>query len=251
MLDAHAHLCDPAFEADLAAVLDRAVAAGVRGVVAVGESLADAHRNLELAATFPGLVHPAAGLFPTNLDPAEAVAITELLRDEPRRWTAIGEVGLDYWKVQDGAEREVQRSIFADFVRLARELDLPLNVHSRSAGRATIELLVELGAERVQMHAFDGRAANALPGVEAGFLFSVPPSIVRSAQKRKLIGRLPLSALLLESDAPVLGPSPGERNEPANVTVALDAIAEIHGVARQAVAEAVAENARRLYRAVG
>jgi TatD DNase family protein len=228
-------------------VLERAVLAGVRGVVAVGENLTDARRNLELAASFPGLVYPAAGLFPTILDPVQAAAIADLLRGEPAGWVAIGEVGLDYWKVQDEEEREVQRSIFTDFVRLARELDLPLNVHSRSAGRATIELLLELGAERVQMHAFDGRAANALPGVEAGFFFSVPPSIVRSPQKRKLIGRLPLTALLLESDAPVLGPVPSERNEPANVTVALDAIAEIHGIARQAVVEVVAENALRLY----
>jgi TatD DNase family protein len=83
--------------------------------------------------------------------------------------------------------------------------------------------------------------------VEAGFFFSVPPSVVRSVQKQKLVRRLPLSCLLLETDSPVLGAVPGERNEPANLVQSLRAIAELKGVAEEAVAQAVAENTRRLY----
>ncbi len=215
-------------------------------VVAVGEDLADAEANLRLAERHP-LVRPAAGLFPTVLDLEAAVGVEELIRRQRPRLVAIGEVGLDYWKVQDEAEREVQREIFGRFVALAAELDLPLNVHSRSAGRATVEFLIERGARRVQLHAFDGRAASALPGVEAGYFFSVPPSVVRSPQKRKLVARLPLSCLLLETDSPVLGPDPAARNEPANVELSLAAVAEIKQLTREAVAEATADNARRLY----
>lgn len=246
LTDTHAHLCDPAFAGDLDEVLERASAAGVGAVVAVGEGVDDAVRNLELAARYP-LVRPAAGLFPTRLDLDEAERVEALLRAERDRWAAIGEVGLDHWKVQDEAGRELQREIFARFVALSRELGLPLNVHSRAAGRPTIELLLELDARRVQLHAFDGRAAKALPAVEAGYFFSVPPSIVRSRQKQKLVARLPLSCLLLETDSPVLSADPERRNEPAEVLTSLGAIAEIHGVPADEVRAAVTENTRRLY----
>lgn len=247
LIDTHAHLCDPAFDADRAEVIERAGAAGVGAVVAVGETLADAERNLALATEFSGFVRPAAGLFPTYLDPGAADELIDLLRRRRDDFIAIGEVGLDYWKVQDEADREIQRRIFASFVDLSLELDLPLNVHSRSAGRQTLELLLERGARRVQMHAFDGRAAKALPGVEAGFFFSVPPSVERSAQKRKLVARLPLDALLAETDSPVLGPDPARRNEPANVVRSIAAIAEIKGLPLEEVETGIGENTRRLY----
>ena len=98
------------------------------------------------------------------------------------------------------------------------------------------------------MHAFDGKASTARPAVEAGFYFSVPPSIVRSRQKQKLISHLPLDRLLAESDSPVLGPEAGTRNEPANAALALKAIARIKGMAQQQVADALADNTARLYR---
>lgn len=86
-----------------------------------------------------------------------------------------------------------------------------------------------------------------MPAVEAGYFFSVPPSITRSRQKQKLVRRLPLACLLLETDAPVLGPFPAERNEPANLVTSLQAVAEIKDVSEQQVREAVCENVCRLY----
>lgn len=247
LLDAHAHLADAAFDADIGDVLRRAAAAEVAAIVSVGESLADARRNLDLARTYPGIVRPAVGLFPSRLDLGEASAIATLAREHRDDLVAVGEVGLDHWLVKDDAGRALQREIFAGFVALARELDLPLNVHSRATGRETIALLLDRGARRVLLHAFDGRPATAAPAVEAGYFFSVPPSVVRSHQKRKLVARLPLSCLLLETDSPVLGPDPSERNEPAKLVVALQAVAEIKGLAEAEVAEAVAANARRLF----
>lgn len=247
LTDCHAHLCDGSFSADLEEVLARARDAGVAAVVAVGETRADAERNLELAEAYPGVVRPTAGLYPTHLDPAEAVQVADLIRRERPRLAAIGEVGLDRWKVRDERDLEIQREIFASFIDLSVELDLPLNVHSRSAGHHAIGLLRERGARRVQLHAFDGRAARAEPAVEAGYFFSVPPSVVRSPQKQKLVRRLPLSCLLLETDSPVLGPERDQRNEPANAVVSLAAIAELKGLPVSEVAAAVRENTARLY----
>ncbi|MBW2411666.1 MAG: TatD family hydrolase [Deltaproteobacteria bacterium] len=97
------------------------------------------------------------------------------------------------------------------------------------------------------MHAFDGKASAAMPAVEAGFYFSIPPSVVRSRQKQKLVKNLPLPCLRVETDSPVLGPTRDERNEPANVLISINAVAEIKGVSEAKVIEAVTENTRRLY----
>jgi len=247
LVDCHAHLGDPVFDVDRAEVLERARRAGVGAVVTVGETLDDARKNLALALEHPGIL-PAAGLYPTILEPEQADALEALIRDNRERLVAVGEVGLDHWKVRDEAGRALQSEIFLRFIRLAGELDLPLNVHSRSAGREAIALLLGAGARRVQLHAFDGRPATALAAVEAGWFFSIPPSIVRSRQKQKLVGRLPLSCLLLETDSPVLGAEPGRRNEPSALAVARDAIAEIKGLPRDEVTAAVIDNTRRLYR---
>ena len=246
LVDTHVHLCDPCYDDDRSAVLDRAEAAGVGAVVAVGETIADARRNLELAAEDPR-VHPAAGLFPTRLDPDEATEIEELLRQHRDRFVAIGEVGLDHFKTRDHDQRAIQRDLFVRAIDLALELDLPLNVHSRATGKVTIDTLIERGARRVQLHAFDGKHSHALRAVEAGYFFSVPASIVRSQQKRKLVSKLPLDCLLVETDSPVLAPDRESRNEPANAVLSLREIAAIKEVNVEEVRERVIDNTRRLY----
>lgn len=247
LFDTHAHLCDPAFDGDRGEVLERARDAGVESIIAVGETLQDARANLALAHDYPWIIRPAAGLFPTILDLDQAESLAQWIRRHVEDLIAIGEVGLDHWKVEEPEDREIQRQVFERFVELAMELDLPLNVHSRSAGAPAIELLLQCGARRVQLHAFDGRAAKAQPAIEAGFFLSVPPSVVRSRQKQKLVRQVPLQNLLLETDSPVLGREPGERNEPANLGVSLQAVAELKGVHREAVVEAVRDNSLRLY----
>jgi len=246
VIDTHTHLCDDSFDADRAAVIERAAAAGVAGIITVSETVDDARRNLDLAASHPALF-PAAGLYPTYLEPETAAGMREFIHRNRDRLVAIGEVGLDYWAVQDESGRDMQRRILEDFVDLSLELELPLNIHSRSAGRHTVALLIEKNARWVQLHAFDGKSGAARPAVEAGYFFSVPASIIRSRQKQKLVHQLPLSCLLVETDSPVLGPEPKERNEPANTVIAINAIAQIKDVSPDAVATAVYENTRRLY----
>ena len=246
LVDAHAHLYAPAFAADLDAVLHRAALQGVQAVLCVSETLAEAQRVVELADRHP-LIQPCAGLYPTILDRDAAAAMLDFIRQHRDRLVAIGEVGLDYWKVQDAADREVQRDILAQHIALSRELDLPLNVHSRSAGRHCIAWLRDNGARRVLLHAFDGKAASARAAIEAGYYFSVPPSVVRSPQKQKLVRHLPLEHLLLESDAPVLGPEKDVRNEPCNVWLSCRQVAAIKGVPVEEAARMTTANARRLF----
>lgn len=248
LIDVHAHLGAEEFDTDRREVIERARANGIDRIVAVGETLGEAERNLALSKEFPSQVLVAAGLYPTHLDFDQAGELIDFIRRQKKYLAAIGEVGLDHWKIPDEKGREIQREIFGRFIDLGIELGLPLNVHSRSAGRRAIEFLNERNAHSVLMHAFDGRASVALQGVEAGYYFSIPPSVVRSKQKQKLVRQLPLESILLETDSPVLGPTSQERNEPANLRVSLCSVAEIKGLSEEEVAEAVIENQRKLFK---
>jgi TatD DNase family protein len=245
-VDVHAHMADHAFDDDLKEVLSRSQQMGVIAVLTVSETVDEARRIVEMATRFEA-IKPCAGLYPTILDRGAAATMTAFIREHRDVLVAVGEVGLDYWVVKEEGGRAVQREIFIDHIRVARELDLPLNVHSRSAGRHAISVLREHGARNVLMHAFDGKVAAAMVGVEEGYFFSIPPSVVRSPQKQKLVRRLPLERLLLESDAPVLGPNKGVRNEPHNVAMACATIAKLKAVSPQEVAQRTTENAVRLF----
>ncbi len=246
LVDTHAHICDQLFDPDRYEVVSQAREAGIVQIVAVAETLAQARKNLRLTDVHKEIL-PAAGLYPTFLDFEKAREMRQFIIENKDLLWAIGEVGLDFWQIQEKSDQEIQKEIFTGFIDLSLDLDLPLNIHSRSAGRHVVQLLLEKGAEKVQMHAFDGKSSAALPGVEAGFFFSVPPSVVRSRQKQKLVKNLPLRNILLETDSPVLAPEARDRNVPAKAMVSAEAIAEIKGVSLEEVLENVSDNFRRLY----
>jgi TatD DNase family protein len=246
LIDTHAHLCDPIFDPDRDDVIARAKAVGVAKIISVSENMADTKRNIELAGIYPEVL-PAAGLYPTYLELDQAIEMYEFIRANRNRLVAIGEVGLDFWLVKEDKDREIQKKIFSGFIDLSLELGLPLNVHSRSAGHHAVTMLLNRNAQKVQLHAFDGKAGAAMPAVEAGYYFSIPPSVVRSPQKQKLVKHLPLSCLMVETDSPVLGPNPHERNEAKNILFAVEKIAELKKIHLERVIEAVSENTRTLY----
>jgi len=258
MIDCHAHLAAREFDGDRDAVRRRAMAAGVRVVLVVGEDAEDNRRveTVVRAASPEGArLLPCFGLHPDRFaddrEPPDRDAVdgvTAMIRANASRLAAIGEVGLDRWVVKDPARRAAQTRLLEELAALAQELDLALNVHSRSAGHYAIDLLAAAGSRRVLMHAFDGKASHAVRGAEAGFVFSIPPSVVRSPQKQKLVRALPLEALALESDSPVLGPVAEERNEPANLVLARDVIARAHGTTPERVAEVTTQNAKRIFK---
>lgn len=251
MIDVHCHIHASDFDADRGAVLAAAGAAGVRFVFAMGEGAADNRRVLEVCgsqAAAGARVLPCLGLHPEHLGVESLAEVVEQIEARAQELVAVGEVGLDYRIAETEEDRAAQREVLRALAKLANELELPLSVHSRSAGHHALTLLAEVGARRVCMHAFDGAAKHAVRALEQGVVFSIPPSVLHSPQKQKLVQRLPLAALLLETDAPVLGPDRNARNEPANVTLVAKEIAALKGAPVSQVIALTSATAARLFR---
>jgi len=246
IIDSHTHLADKVFDKDREEVIKKAVEHGVKKIVVVGETVEDAEKILKLAQLHTEIL-PAIGLYPTYLDFEATENMLSLIDLNHENLAAIGEVGLDYWKVQDPDDREIQREIFIKFINAGKKYNLPLNIHSRSAGKNVLEILISENAGRVQMHALDAKVSTALMGVEAGYYFSIPSSIVYSKQKQKLVKRLPIENLLLETDSPVLAPEKGMRNEPINVTLVVKMISEIKDIPEDKIRRITTENFQQLY----
>jgi TatD DNase family protein len=238
-IDSHCHLADPAFSADLEAVVARARAAGVSRALCVlnAGDAAEAAQAERLARVWPECrfavgVHPhVARDFVGRLDRFEAW-VREALRRNPAA-CAIGEIGLDYH--YDLSPREVQRETFRAQIRLARDLDLPVVVHTREADADTIAILRDEGGGEVRgvFHCFAGNLDLASAGLDLGFAVSFAGIVTfpNATELRNVAAAVPTDRLLIETDCPYLAPAPhrGRRNEPAWVMRVLERLAEIRG----------------------
>lgn len=244
MIDTHAHLADDIFDGDRDAVVERAIAAGVSHCVVVGETPYEAEAIRKVCERYAGWAHGCLGLFPGKATEAMVEAF-ECMAGEG--WVGLGEIGLDTWVVKDEAGRAYDEKVFCHILSLARRYDLPVNVHSRSCGRRAIELLISSGHKKVHMHAFEAKSSTVKMGLEAGYYFSIPVSILHSPQKQKMAMQVPLTQLMLETDSPVLGPERTGRNEPGNLVLALEAIAKIRDMQASELEKVLDANSRRLY----
>ena len=248
LVDAHCHLQDSEFDGDRDVVLRRARDFGVYAVVTSSLSYEEGLAALELSRKYKGFVYVSLGLDPAELDDSEVEAVRRLIVEHCREIVAVGEVGLDYYWVREHALRELQKRLFLGWLSLGEELGLPVVVHSRSAGKYAVQIVLESGYRRVLMHAYDGRVGWAQKAAKEGVYFSIPTSVWHSRQKQKLVKALPLESLMVETDSPVLSPIKGRRNEPANLIYAVQKIAEIKGVSPEEVAEITTENAINLFK---
>lgn len=250
-IDSHAHLADPAFDADRANVVARARAAGAAGIVCIGESVAAAARARSIAASYPGFVWHTAGVHPhdaASFDPARDVdAIAAELASGA---VAVGECGFDYH--YDNAPRDRQRAAFAAQLAVAAQHGVPAIVHTRDAEDDTAAMVREAGEQGVRgvLHCYTGSHTLAQRAIEAGWYISFSGIVTfRKWVDDDLLRLVPDDRLLAESDAPYLAPVPnrGKRNEPAWVDHTVARLAAARGVEPAALAGLVATNARRLF----
>lgn len=255
LFDIHAHLTDPRLLALEDEILARAAEAGVTTIVSNGLHPDDNRSVLELAARSP-LVKPAIGLYPVDavLDEMEALGVEyprssgcsaeesiAWVRDHADEAVAIGEIGLDHYWVPESLWG-LQEERFRELVRIAMEADKPIIVHTRKAERRTLEVLQELGAERVCWHCFSSKVKLGRQIAAAGHWLSIPANVQRAENFQRLVETLPRDKVLLETDCPYLGPDRDALNEPANVTVTADYAAKAWGVDRTTVEAQLASN---------
>lgn len=161
----------------------------------------------------------------------------------------LGEAGLDFstWLCPTSSEREGQKRALIEQIKIAKEFDLPLNLHSRSAGRPLLTLLREQNAAPCLLHAFDGSKKVIKAGVADGHYFSVAPSITRDPSQVLVASTVPRDRVVLESDAPALGPVKQVRNTPNNLLITVKELADLWGCSQQEVARITTQNALRLF----
>jgi TatD DNase family protein len=250
-VDSHAHLADPAFDADRQEAVARARAAGARALICIGESLAAAARARTLAESNRGFVFYTAGIHPHDAATFDADRDIPLLEVELRAGAcAVGECGLDYH--YDHSPREAQRAAVDAQLDLARRFGLPLVVHSRDAEDDTQGVLAAAARQDVKgvLHCFTGSLELARAALDAGWYISFSGIITfKSWTDEALLRLIPDEHLLAESDSPYLAPVPhrGKRNEPAWVTLTVARLALARSAPADDIGALVEANARRLF----
>lgn len=252
LVDSHCHLDDRQFDADRREVIERALAADVRYMLAIGsgDGPPDLSAAIRLAESYAA-VYATVGVHPHDAAKAREDTWSELasLLAHPRV-LAVGEIGLDYH--YNYSPPEVQRAAFIRQLELAAEAGKPVIIHTREAWPDTLRILSEgwIGRACI-MHCFSGGPEEARRCLEMGFYLSFAgvvtfPKAVKVQQAARLT---PLDRLLIETDAPYLAPVPmrGRRNEPAYVVHTARRLAELRGETLESLAAAATANFRRVF----
>ncbi len=267
LVDSHAHLDSPRYDADRDAVLVNAYKTGVRAVlsIGIGDGPSTMQRALEISREYAGRpempsIWATAGIHPHEAALADAAALSRLdaLLGEPEV-VACGEIGLDYY--YDHSPREVQERVFREQMKVAAQHKLPIVIHCRpsegstNAWDDTLALLEEqwkpsgLGGV---LHCFTGEQRHAKRALDCGFLISFAGNITfpKAQPIRDAARCVPLDRMLVETDAPFLAPLPhrGKRNEPAWVEYTAARVAELFGIEVTELAETTTRNFHTLFR---
>jgi len=252
LFDTHAHLHFPDYAEDLDAVLERARAAGVRGMVTIGTDRETNRAVTTLAKRVPD-VWATVGIHPHDAGEAAEADFEEMerLAGEEPKVVGFGEMGLDFFR--DLSPREVQEKVFRRQIDIARRARKPIIVHCRDAHAETLAVLGEerAGETGGVMHCFSGNVEIARRCLDLGFYISLAgPVTYKNARALPEVARfVPGDRLVIETDCPYLPPTPhrGKRNEPAYVALTAACIAELRGADPEALCDALTANAAKLF----
>ncbi|MGE5302894.1 MAG: TatD family hydrolase [Alphaproteobacteria bacterium] len=254
LIDSHAHIQGKEYAGETAAVIERAHAAGVEQIIVVGGA-GDMSSNDEAVALADSFecIYATVGMHPhdaKDVGPDDLAKLKDLTLHP--KVIAVGETGLDYY--YNHSPRGVQRRVFAQFIHMARETELPIVVHERDAASEGAELLRSDGEGELRgvIHCFTGTYEAACEYLDLGFYISFTGIITfKNAEAlRDVVRRVPLERMLVETDSPYLTPVPhrGKRNEPACVRLVAATIANVKGMTLEEVARVTTDNTRRLFR---
>jgi len=256
LVDSHCHIDGPEFDADREEAITRARDAGVSTMLNVGTGNPQGgsfERAVELSEKHEG-VYAAVGVHPHDaklFDDSAEERLVNLAR-QSRRVIGWGEIGLDYH--YDHSPREVQRAVFGRQLRIARQLDLPVIIHSRAADDDTIKIIREELSDYERggvLHCFGGSLQMARDAIDLGFYVSFAGNLTfkKAEDLREVARQLPLDRLLVETDCPYLTPVPfrGKRNEPARVVETARCLAQLHELSLDEIAKITSDNFRVLF----
>jgi len=250
LIDTHAHLDFSEYDPDRDQVVKRAKESGVEIIINIGSSLEGSRGSVELAAKYEN-IYAVVGVHPHEAQDVP-VDVAQIIKDlaKKKKVVAIGEIGLDYFKNFSPADQ--QRELFRKLAAAAKELKLPVVLHSRAADEDMVRIIKEFMPLPAVVHCFSGDEKFLRSCLELGFLVSFTCNITyKKAQNLRDIVRIcPLDRMMLETDAPYLSPEGfrGKRNEPFQVKLLAEYIAQIRGISFSELADATTSNAKKFFR---
>lgn len=252
MIDTHAHYDDEAFHDDRSVLLDSLGKQGIELVVNIGADIESTKTTWELTKKYP-FIYGAAGVHPSNTKELDEEKLDWLkhIAQEPKI-VAVGEIGLDYY--WEEPEPEIQKHWFERQLDLAREVELPVVIHSRDAAKDTLDMMKGQRAEELGgvIHCFSYGTEMAREYLNMGFFLGIGGVLTfKNGKKLKeTVSYAPIEQLVLETDCPYLAPEPnrGKRNSSLNLCYVVEELARIKKMEPEQVIEITSQNAKRLYR---
>ncbi|MHA2103554.1 MAG: TatD family hydrolase [Candidatus Hodarchaeales archaeon] len=253
LADAHCHLLDPWFSSsDIPNIIKNASSNNVKTIINVGSTSEHYNPTISSAKQFDQ-IFANIGLQPTHVNNESFSNFQEFIRTHKNDIKAIGEVGLDYYWVKEEKQQEIQRKYLVNIINFANELKLPLVIHSRSAELDAVKLLSKHSAVPVLMHCFEGNLVSLQESLDNNFIISVPTSVKNRKSYRKIAKNVPLAHMTLETDAPFQSPFNGingtkpPQNEPKNILISCEKVAQIHNVSIEEVAKITTNNTKKFF----
>lgn len=246
LFDAHTHIDMKDFQNDLDSVIRRAKDKGLVGMTTSSIGPGSFRRTLGLVRKYDGFIYHSAGCSVSQLTRKDADTIISLSRKYASEIVAVGEVGLDYYWIKDPAGRKAQDPFLVDFISLARELQVPLVIHSRKAEAEATNIIESRFSGDVLMHCFDGPAEVAQRIRDNDWYITLPANFMRFKNRLGAARILPLERLMLETDGPYMSPTK-ERNEPANISIGCENLSKLLDLPLEDVASQTTKNAIRFY----